>query len=192
MKIENLCFSYLDKEIEKTVFDGLNLESNSRIICIMGPSGCGKTTLLHILAGLLKPDAGTVSDFPEKTSIMFQEDRLLPWLNAYENVALVQNGPLPRWKGQDDMTSKLLKKLDIDPSMDIGSMSGGMKRRVALARALAFESQALILDEPFKGMDEDLMQRAAKLISDQNKVTIVSTHSEAEAEALGAEIIRLF
>ena len=190
MKIENLCFSYLDKEIEKTVFDGLNLISNSRIICLMGPSGCGKTTLLHILAGLLKPCGGTVSDFPENISIMFQEDRLLPWLNAYENVALVRSGNLS-WKGQDDRAAQLLKALDIDPAMGIGSMSGGMKRRVALARALAFESEALLLDEPFKGMDEDLVQRAAKLISSQGKITVVSTHSEAEAKALGAEIVRL-
>ena len=190
MKIENLCFSYLDKEIEKTVFDGLNLESNSRIICLMGTSGCGKTTLLHILAGLLMPCGGTVSDFPASISIMFQEDRLLPWLNAYENVALVRGGN-PAWKGQDDRAAQLLKKLDIDPAMDIGSMSGGMKRRVALARALAFESEALLLDEPFKGMDEDLMQRAADLIKSQNKITVVSTHSEAEARALGAEIVRL-
>ena len=190
MKIENLCFSYLDKEIEKTVFDGLNLESNSRIICLMGPSGCGKTTLLHILAGLLMPCGGTVSDFPASISIMFQEDRLLPWLNAYENVALVRGGN-PAWKGQDDSVAEILKKLDIDPAMDIGSMSGGMKRRVALARALAFESEALLLDEPFKGMDEDLVQRAADLIKTQNKITVVSTHSEAEARALGAEIVRL-
>ena len=190
MKIENLCFSYLDKEIEKTVFDGLNLESNSRIICLMGPSGCGKTTLLHILAGLLKPCGGMVSDFPANVSIMFQEDRLLPWLNAYENVALVRSGN-PAWKEQEDNAAQLLKKLDIDPAMDIGSMSGGMKRRVALARALAFESEALLLDEPFKGMDEDLMQRAADLIRSQDKITVVSTHSEAEARALGAEIVRL-
>ena len=190
MKIENLCFSYLDKEIEKTVFDGLNLSSNSRIICLMGPSGCGKTTLLHILAGLLKPCGGTVSDFPANVSIMFQEDRLLPWLNAYENVALVRSGN-PAWKEQEDNAAQLLKKLDIDPAMDIASMSGGMKRRVALARALAFESEALLLDEPFKGMDEDLMQRAAELIKSQNKITVVSTHSEAEARALGAEIVRL-
>ena len=190
MKIENLCFSYLDKEIEKTVFEGLNLSSNSRIICLMGPSGCGKTTLLHILAGLLKPCGDTVSDFPKSISIMFQEDRLLSWLNAYENVALVRSGN-PSWKGQEDIASQLLKALDIDPAMDIGSMSGGMKRRVALARALAFESEAILLDEPFKGRDEDLMQRAADLISSQGKITVVSTHSEAEARALGAEIVRL-
>ena len=191
MKIENLSFSYMDKSVEKKVFDGLNLESNSRIICIMGHSGCGKTTLLHILAGLLKPFSGTVSDFPEKVSIMFQEDRLLPWLNAYENVALVQSTPFERWNGQDDRASRILKNLDIDPAMDIGSMSGGMKRRVALARALAFDSKALLLDEPFKGMDEDLTARAADLVRKQDKLTIVSTHSEAEAEALGAEILRL-
>ena len=191
MRIENLCFSYMDKEIVKTVFDGLNIESDSRIICLMGPSGCGKTTLLHILGGILNPDSGSVSDFPDSTSIMFQEDRLLPWLNAYENVALVKSGKLPRWKGQKDSASKLLKYLDIDPAMDIGSMSGGMKRRVALARALAFRSEALLLDEPFKGMDEDLMLRAAKLIRSRDKITIVSTHSEAEAKALGAEIVRL-
>ena len=190
MKIENLCFSYLDKEIEKTVFDGLNLESNSSIICLMGPSGCGKTTLLHILAGLLQPCGGKVSDFPANVSIMFQEDRLLPWLNAYENVALVRSGN-PAWKEQEDSAAKLLRNLDINPAMDIASMSGGMKRRVALARALAFESEALLLDEPFKGMDEDLMQRAADLIKSQNKITVVSTHSEAEARALGAGIIRL-
>ena len=190
MKIENLCFSYLDKEIKKTVFDGLNIESSSRIICLMGPSGCGKTTLLHILAGLLKPCGGKVSDFPSSISIMFQEDRLLPWLNAYENVALVRSGN-PAWKEQEDSAAQLLKKLDIDPALEIGSMSGGMKRRVALARALAFESEALLLDEPFKGMDEDLMQRAAELIKSQDKITVVSTHSETEARALGAEIVRL-
>ncbi len=191
MKIENLSFSYMDKAVEKKVFDGLNLENNSRIICIMGHSGCGKTTLLHILAGLLKPSSGTVSDFPEKVSIMFQEDRLLPWLNAYENVALVRGTPFERWNGQDDDSSRILRSLDIDPAMDIDSMSGGMKRRVALARALAFESEALLLDEPFKGMDEDLVSRAADLVRKQNKITIVSTHSEAEAQALGATVLRL-
>lgn len=191
MKIENLSFSYFDKTIEKKVFDGLNLQSDSRIICFMGHSGCGKTTLLHILAGLLKPSSGTVSDFPEKVSIMFQEDRLLPWLNAYENVAIVQSTPFERWNGQDDRASQILRSLDIDPAMDIGSMSGGMKRRVALARALVFDSEALLLDEPFKGMDEDLTVRAADLVRRQGKITIVSTHSEAEARALGATVIRL-
>ena len=191
MKIEQLRFSYTDGETEKTVFDGLDLQSDSRIICFMGRSGCGKTTLLHILAGLLKPASGTISGFPDRVSVMFQEDRLLPWLNAYENVALVQPGPLVRRRNQEDRASELLKELDIDPSMAIDSMSGGMKRRVSLARALAFGSDALILDEPFKGMDTELVARAAELIRKQDRITLVSTHSEDEARALGAEIIRL-
>ena len=193
MKIENLRFSYFDNGTEKTIFDGLNLQSSSKIICLMGPSGCGKTTLLHIIAGLLEPCSGTVSDFPESCSVMFQEDRLLPWLNAWANVALVDGSRrnLRRNPQSDDKASAILKEVGIDPEMPISSMSGGMKRRVALARALAFEADALILDEPFKGLDEDLMKKCAALVRSQNKPVIVSTHSEAEARALDAQIIRL-
>ncbi|MGX8775103.1 MAG: ATP-binding cassette domain-containing protein, partial [Bacillota bacterium] len=75
--------------------------------------------------------------------------------------------------------------------MSISTMSGGMKRRVALARALAFKADALLLDEPFKGLDQDLMERCAEIIRQTGKPAVVSTHSEAEAEALGADIIRL-
>ena len=193
MRIENLCFSYFDGADEKKVFDGLNLQSDSKTICFMGPSGCGKTTLLHIIAGILKPCGGTVSDFPERCAVMFQEDRLLPWLNAWGNVVLVDKATrrIRRNPDSDDRASSLLNELGLDPDMPISSMSGGMKRRVALARALAFEADALILDEPFKGLDEKLMRQCAALIAAQGKPVIVSTHSEAEAEALGAQIVRL-
>lgn len=193
MKIENLRFSYFDNSTEKNIFNGLNLQSNSGIICFMGPSGCGKTTLLHIIAGLIRPCDGTVSDFPSNCSVMFQEDRLLPWLNAWANVALVDKDRrnIRRNPQTTDKASSVLKEVGIDPEMPISSMSGGMKRRVALARALAFESEALILDEPFKGLDEDLMQKCAALVKAQGKPVLVSTHSEAEAKALGAQIIRL-
>lgn len=193
MKIENLRFSYFDNSTEKNIFNGLNLQSDSGIICFMGPSGCGKTTLLHIIAGLIRPCDGTVSDFPSNCSVMFQEDRLLPWLNAWANVALVDKDRrnIRRNPQTTDKASSVLKEVGIDPEMPISSMSGGMKRRVALARALAFESEALILDEPFKGLDEDLMQKCAALVKAQGKPVLVSTHSEAEAKALGAQIIRL-
>ena len=193
MKIENLRFSYFDNGTEKNIFNGLNLQSDSGIICFMGPSGCGKTTLLHIIAGLIRPCDGTVSDFPSNCSVMFQEDRLLPWLNAWANVALVDKDRrnIRRNPQTTDKASSVLKEVGIDPEMPISSMSGGMKRRVALARALAFESEALILDEPFKGLDEDLMQKCAALVKAQEKPVLVSTHSEAEAKVLGAQIIRL-
>ena len=182
MKIENLSFSYGDRQI----FRNFSADTGSGIICVMGPSGCGKTTLLHIMAGMVKADAGTISDFPERRSLMFQEDRLLPWLDARGNVALVLDQ-----KDDGDISGRLLEQLGIDPSMPIGKMSGGMKRRVALARALAFGSDALLLDEPFKGLDEDLMKKCAALIRGTGKPAVVSTHSETEAQALGARILRL-
>lgn len=185
MKIENLRFSYFDNGTEKNIFNGLNLQSDSGIICFMGPSGCGKTTLLHIMAGLIRPCDGTVSDFPANCSVMFQEDRLLPWLNAKENVALVLDNK------DDKKTSALLRDLGLEPDMELSKMSGGMKRRVALARALAFKSETLLLDEPFKGLDENLMKSCAQLIKKEGKLTIVSTHSVKEAEALDATIIRI-
>lgn len=181
MKIDNLSFSYG----KKTVFDNLNLHTDKRTICLMGKSGCGKTTLLHLMAGLLKTDGGTISGVPQPCALMFQEDRLLPWLNARQNVALVLDGE------DDKKAVLLLKELGLDPEMELSRMSGGMKRRVALARALAFKSEALLLDEPFKGLDENLMKNCAERIKKEGKLTIVSTHSEKEAEALDAEIIRI-
>ena len=180
MKIENLSFSYG----KKTVFSKLNLQSDGRTICLMGKSGCGKTTLLHIIAGLLKAD-GTISGVKQPCAVLFQEDRLLPWLNAKQTVALVLD------EDEKEKAGSLLGKLGIEPDMELSKMSGGMKRRVALARALAFRSETLLLDEPFKGLDESLMKSCADLIKKEGKLTIVSTHSEKEAEALDAKIIRI-
>ncbi len=181
MRIENLSFSYGQKRI----FADLNLKSDSRVICLMGPSGCGKTTLLHLVAGLLTPDSGRIADVPGPCSLMFQEDRLLEWTDALTNVELVT-------EGKDDVNPRrILESLGIDPDMGIKKMSGGMRRRVALARALAFKSPTLLLDEPFKGLDEDLMVRCASIVRDAGRITIVSTHSVDEAQALGAEILRL-
>ena len=182
MRIENLSFSYGNKYI----FRDFYAETESGIICIMGPSGCGKTTLLHLMAGLLKPDSGRITGFPEKRSLMFQEDRLLPWLDARSNVALVLGE-----KDDPQLPVELLGELGIDPEMDTRSMSGGMRRRVALARALAFDSEALLLDEPFKGLDGELMVHCADMIRRTGKSALVSTHSEAEAEALGAGILKI-
>ena len=114
---------------------------------------------------------------------MFQEDRLLPWLNVRENVLLVT--------GREKETDELLQELGIDGNLKISELSGGMARRVALARCLMFESDVLLMDEPFKGLDEELMKKVASIIVRQNKPTIVSTHSLDEVEALGGEIVNL-
>ena len=184
MRIENLSFGYGNKYI----FRDFYAETESGIICIMGPSGCGKTTLLHLMAGLLKPGSGRITGFPEKRSLMFQEDRLLPWLDARSNVALVLGE-----KDDPDLPVKLLGELGIDPGMDIRSMSGGMRRRVALARALAFDSEALLLDEPFKGLDEKLRLEVIGYIRKyaKGKTVLCVTHEPEDAERLGGKNIEM-
>ncbi len=179
MKVSDLWFSYENKP----VFQGLNLEIGEGITCLMGESGIGKTTLLKLIAGLLKPQKGVIDPKPEKISFMFQEDRLLPWMNARDNILMVSN--------KKEETEQLLEELEIDGSLKISELSGGMARRVALIRCLLFESDMLLMDEPFKGMDSKLVEKAAGIIRRQNKPVLVSTHSLDEVKALSGEVITL-
>ena len=162
MRISNLDFSYDNKQI----FQDYSLEPSDGVTCLMGASG-----------------KGTVDMDNRRVSFMFQEDRLLPWLNVRDNVLLVTD--------RERETDQLLEELGIDGNLKISELSGGMARRVALARCLMFESDVLLMDEPFKGLDEALVKKVASIIIRQNKPTIVSTHSLDEVEALGGEIVNL-
>lgn len=175
---------------ENTVLSGFSLELHpGERIALMGPSGCGKTTLLRIALGLLQPTEGRVENTFRKTAVVFQEPRLLPWQTALENVNLVLGGSkttLPKAMEQ-------LKALGLEAAADKypGELSGGMQQRTALARALALEGDLLILDEPFKAMDEklrwDVIAKAAKT----DAAILLVTHDEAEARALGCRILNL-
>jgi ABC-type nitrate/sulfonate/bicarbonate transport system ATPase subunit len=182
IEVSNLCFSYGDK----SVFDGLSLQFGD-VTCVTGPSGCGKTTLLKLLAGLLKPQGGTITGMPGRISFMFQEDRLLPWCTARENVAAV----LP--PDEADKADGWLKRVELEEYMSgyPANLSGGQRRRVALARALAYGGGVLILDEPYKGFDPELTRRMTALILSQNMPVVASVHSTEEMGLLGGEIIRL-
>lgn len=158
-------------------------------IALMGPSGCGKTTLLRIAMGLLEPTAGTVENTFRRTAAVFQEPRLLPWRTALENVNLV----LGDGKTTLDRAKKHLEQVRL---ADAGAkypreLSGGMQQRVAVARALATESDLLILDEPFKAMDEALREEIISLVAKTNAAILLVTHEEAEAKLLGCEIVRM-
>ncbi|MBR2685187.1 MAG: ATP-binding cassette domain-containing protein [Erysipelotrichaceae bacterium] len=179
MELNNITFRYG----EKVIFENFSFHTDDSVICIMSPSGIGKTTLLHMLANLKAPQKGEVKNPFKRPAILFQEDRLLPWFNVRRNLEIVSK--------DRKRIEELLEEIGIDGNQNIEELSGGMKRRVALARALLIDSDALLLDEPFNGMDEELMRKMAKLILAQKKPTVVSTHSEKEAEALGAKIIRL-
>lgn len=160
---------------------------DSGVTCLWGASGCGKTTLLRLLAGLEKPSAGTVEGV-DRVSMVFQEDRLLPWLTALENVTLT---------GTDTATAQdMLLKLGLNEeewSSLPRHLSGGQQRRVALARALAADSDLLLLDEPFNGLDEDTWQNVVPLIAAyaQNRPVVLVTHIRQQAEALEARMMPL-
>lgn len=156
-------------------------------IAITGPSGCGKTSLLHVIAGLLHPDSGLVRNRAARTACVFQEPRLLPWLSAEENVSIV----MPHGtQGQDALM--LLKKLGLADSAEKHpcELSGGMQQRAALARALAYAPDLLLLDEPFRALDAASKALAIDAVNERaDCAVILVTHSPEEADALGCRII---
>ncbi len=186
--ITDLCKTFDDNEVLKNV--NITLKDNS-IYCLMGTSGIGKTTLLRILMGLEHADSGSVSGIDTKSiSCMFQEDRLIPYLSAIDNVRIVLHGK----NNRDEIRNHLLSILP-DDSLDIpvSSLSGGMKRRVALARALSYPGKLIILDEPFTGLDKDTKLNVIDYILKMrnNRTLLITTHGTDDANLLGAEIIKL-
>ena len=158
-------------------------------IAIMGPSGCGKTTALRIALGLLKPTEGTVENTFRKTVAVFQEPRLLPWRTALQNVNLV----LGDGKSTLETAKKYLQQMNLQDALDKypRELSGGMQQRVSLARALAAEGDLLVMDEPFKAMDEALRDQVIALVAKTNAAILLVTHEEEEAKTLGCQIVRL-
>ena len=190
--INKLEISHLTKRFgEKMLFEDLDLALTAPAV-LWAPSGWGKTTLLRILMGLEKPTSGTVQGVG-KVSAVFQEDRLCPQLTAVENVALVLPGPMDQYKKQIE---KDFQQLGLDGaalSLPARKLSGGQKRRAALLRALWAESDTLLLDEPFTGMDPETMKKAAALLKArcQDRNVLLATHDREAIEALGWEVIEL-
>ncbi len=157
------------------------------IIGLFGPSGCGKTTFLHLLAGLIRPDSGTVTG-PEsdRIAVVFQEDRLIPWMTASDNIDLIVKD-----RTVTDSWMERIRMRD-QKFMYPHELSGGMKRRVALARALAFQSGLLMLDEPFNGLDEELKNLFYDLIRKAalEKPVLLICHDWDEIELLSDQIYK--
>ena len=183
INLNNISFAY-DK---KPIFENfsLNINDGDRI-CLFGESGLGKTTLLRLILGLEKAQSGEIND-DQKFSVVFQEDRLLPFLTILENITLL---------GADTKTSLYhLKALGISDAANKKphELSGGMKRRAAIARALSVDFDTIILDEPFAGLDENNIALCAEHIlkHTENKTVILVSHSKLEAEFLKTKIIYL-
>lgn len=156
---------------------------------LMGPSGRGKTTLLRLILGLEKPDAGEISGVPQRKAAVFQESRLCPELTARQNIALVLE------HAQEEAITNMLEMLHLTgcQKTKAAALSGGQQRRVALARALLYGGDLLVLDEPFTGLDEETKSRALAAIraARGNATVLLVTHHREDAAALGAEVLNL-
>ena len=164
--------------------------SGGGMTVVMGPSGCGKTTLLQILMGFVRPDKGQLTMIPHHKSAVFQEDRLCEDFSAISNVQLACG----RRVSEMEIVSHL-ENLDLAGSLQqpVRELSGGMRRRVAIVRAMLAPADIVFLDEPFKGLDEQTRDKVLRYVLAQTRgrTVVAVTHSREEAEALGGTLLRM-
>ena len=177
IQISNLTLTYGDK----LVLDRFSLTlPDTGVTVLSGPSGCGKTTLMRCIAGLEKPQSGTISGIaPSETAFLFQEDRLFPWRTVEQHLTDVlpksRRGEADRWLALAALPAAL---------------SGGMKRRLALVRALALGGKLYLLDEPFTGVDGDRIRALMAALKELGTPVVLSSH-EGLVRSLADQVIDL-
>ena len=190
---------HLTKTFEdKSVLDDVSLTFEAgKVTAVMGPSGQGKTTLARIIAGLEKADSGKILVGPSeagdgsrtcRTAFLFQEDRLMPWLNIYDNIAI--------GGGDSNRIKELARQLEIETELWKlpDELSGGQRHRAALARTFADDTPLMILDEPFRGLDAALKERIIDRLWESEtagKTVLLITHSAEDADRLADKVIEL-
>ena len=182
LEFRNVGFSYGDKKILENFSFTANEGTST---AILGPSGFGKTTLLKLAAGFLKPEKGEITSFSGKTSFIFQEDRLLPWATVPENLTAVNI--------DKEKAAKYLEKVGLSECSEKypDELSGGMCRRLSIARALAFGGEVYLFDEPLRGLDIKTSAEILELIKSETagKTLFLITHNPNEAFFLCERIV---
>ncbi len=181
---------------EKLVLDNFKFAfDNNKINCLIGESGKGKSTILNIISGLLKDDGGEVIGANiENVSYIFQEDRLIPWLTVYENLklSLINYYNL---KELDEKIDEILKKVDgLDwKNLYPDNLSGGMKQRINIGRALGKPSDVILMDEPFKSLDYktkySIMHEFKEIFKHDRRIIIFVTHDVDECIYFQGKVI---
>ena len=205
IEFSDLKKSFADGEETFTVFEGLDFEiTEGSFTSIMGPSGCGKSTLLNVISGLIPPDGGeirrdgTVIEPGEFFySYVFQEPRLLDWLTIGENVRFALRAQDVPPEDQSGRIYRYLELVGLEEEIDSypQQLSGGMRQRVGIARALAVDPEILFMDEPFSSLDEftakELRQDLLEIWKQTGKTIIFVTHNSSEAVFLSDSILIL-
>jgi nitrate ABC transporter ATP-binding subunit len=205
--VDNLSKVYPTKSGDYTVLDQVNLTvSEGEFVCVIGHSGCGKSTLLDMVSGFRQPSSGEVrlqgkqitQPGPDRM-VVFQNYSLLPWKTAFENVYLAVNSVYPDKpkKDKEDIVHKHLAMVGLEEAANKkpGQLSGGMKQRVSIARALAIYPQVLILDEPFGALDaitkEELQEELLQIWTEHRVTVLMITHDIDEALFLADRVVMM-
>ena len=190
LEFQNVYFAY-DK---KQVFTDLSFTlANGEILAVMGESGCGKSTLLQLVAGFLKPKKGIIVHEACKISYAFQEPRLFPWLTVSENLRAILSDKYTA----DSRIAEALDAVSLSDAANLypDELSGGMKSRASLARALAYGGDLYLLDEPFAALNEELRAELSATIRERIKQSgasaILVTHQRADAELMADRVLYL-
>lgn len=191
IRFENIEKSFDGRQILKSVTFSAGA---GETLCLFAPSGWGKSTILNIAAGIIRPDNGSMKRSSDRIGYSFQKDLLLPWKDAAGNLRYILEGRYTKADSAKRAHVWLeLVGLGGEENKFPGEMSGGMRKRLSIARAMCIEPDILLLDEPFAYLDRDNIILAQKLLTEdarqRQRATIIVTHTREHATELGCRII---
>lgn len=203
IKIDNIKKVFTTRQKTQTTLEKINLEiKKGEFVCLLGPSGCGKSTLLNILAGLLEPSEGKIyfndkesHEIGSERAVVFQDGALFPWLTVVENVEFGMKIKGINKEEAREKAMKYLKMVHLTKFANsfIHELSGGMRQRVSIARALTIDSDLILMDEPFSALDSQtksiLQMEVQKIWYETGKTIVFVTHHVEEAVLLADRVI---
>jgi len=197
LQIDNISHGYGELKVLDNVSFSVH---DNEIVALMGPSGCGKSSILNMAAGIITPKEGSINLNGQRLSFIFQDDRLLPWKNVWDNISIVGDGATKSGdnpKNSDDRIRQLIDDVGLTgfEKYRPDELSGGMRKRCGIARAFYYNADFLLMDEPFSGLDFCLRQEMLKMVmrvwEKQKPGILFVTHEIDEALAVAGRIVLL-